>query len=111
MISKTFLPAVRLPDTGPFTRLSVLKLPCIGWLAALVLAALVLTGCNTYTRETGLEEVTAVDIDPRHPGDVKIGGMVFVAGFNLEFGAYHDGHAQGIEYVLEHISNVGVMRS
>jgi len=96
MISKIFLPAVRLPDTGPFTRLSVLKLPCIGWLAALVLAALALTGCNTYTRETGLEEVTAVDIDPRHPGDVKIGGMVFVAGFNLEFGARFFGGLSGL---------------
>ncbi len=96
MISQTLLSAVRLSDTGSFTRLCILKMPCIRGLVALVLGTLLLTGCSTYTRETGLEEVTSVNIDPRNPGEVKIGGMVFVAGFNLEYGARFFGGLSGL---------------
>jgi hypothetical protein len=66
-------------------------LPCTALAALLVLA-----GCNTYTRETGVEEITKVDIDPRNPGEVEIGELLFVAGYKLEYGARFFGGLSGL---------------
>lgn len=57
---------------------------------------LALAACNTWTRETGEQTVTAVDIDPRTPGEVQIGKAVFMAGFELEFGARFFGGLSGL---------------
>ncbi len=70
---------------------ALFNLPCV-----LLLAAALLTGCNTYTRETGVEDVTRVDIDPRHPGEVVIGELQFVTGYKLEYGARFFGGLSGL---------------
>ncbi len=76
------------------------KLRCICNPARLTTAcALVLTllaACNTITSETGEQTVTAVDFDPAHPGEVRIGEVVFMAGFRLEYGARFFGGLSGL---------------
>lgn len=63
---------------------------------ACALALALLAGCNTFTSETGEQTITAVDFDPAHPGEVRIGEVVFMAGFRLEYGARFFGGLSGL---------------
>lgn len=63
---------------------------------ACVLALSLLGACNTFTSETGEQTITAVDFDPAHPGEVRIGEVVFMAGFRLEYGARFFGGLSGL---------------
>ena len=63
---------------------------------ACALALALLAGCNTITSETGEQTITAVDFDPAHPGEVRIGEVVFMAGFRLQYGARFFGGLSGL---------------
>ena len=63
---------------------------------ACALALALLAGCNTLTSETGEQTITPVDFDPAQPGEVRIGKVVFMAGFRLEYGARFFGGLSGL---------------
>ena len=77
------------------TKLPVLRNPA-RLTTACALALALLAGCNTWTSETGLQTVTPVDFDPEQPGEVRIGEVVFMAGFRLEYGARFFGGLSGL---------------
>lgn len=64
--------------------------------SACVLALGLLGACNTWTRETGIQTVAPVDFDPAQPGEVRIGKVVFMAGFDLEYGSRFFGGLSGL---------------
>ena len=64
---------------------------------ACALALALLTGaCNSFVRNMGEETVTPVSIDPQIAGDVKVGGVVFMAGYELTYGARFFGGLSGL---------------
>ncbi|MDG2480288.1 MAG: esterase-like activity of phytase family protein [Alphaproteobacteria bacterium] len=58
--------------------------------------ALTLAACNTFMRDTGEQTITPVDLDPRNPGEVRIGNVVFLAGYKLDFDARFFGGLSGL---------------
>ncbi len=89
--SKTVVSVVRLP-----THQTTMKLTAVTSLCAVLVLTGAMAACNTFTRDTGEQDITAVDIDPRNPGEVRIGELVFMAGYKLEFDTRFFGGLSGL---------------
>ena len=76
----------RLASGGGGRKIAVLTIAC----------ALSLAACNSFAGAAGGQSVAAVDIDPRRPGEARIGEVVFMAGYSLELGARSFGGLSGL---------------